>query len=202
VECLCLKCYSVSKEPEARGKSQGLHTKGLLRGILIPNLHLTKVSFIQENLFGTNIQGGTRGVVSMAVLSLPAQSEIQSYQKLEEAQEAARNDNKAILMVFAGSDWCRPCIQFKKEILESDDFRHYQNDDLVLLYLDFPSKKKNQLPDDLKAQNERLAEQFNKEGAFPKILLVDSELNVLSYLKFTNQQPSDFVKECQKILSK
>ena len=33
--------------------------------------------------------------------------------------EAARKD-QTVLIVFSGSDWCKPCIQLKKSVLSSD----------------------------------------------------------------------------------
>ena len=56
----------------------------------------------------------------------------------------ANNENKNIVMVFAGSDWCAPCIKLEKYILESDDFKNYAKEHWVLLKLDFPKKEKKQ----------------------------------------------------------
>ena len=140
-------------------------------------------------------------MVSLTFVSLSAQDTHMAHSSLEAAQQEAREKQAPILMVFAGSDWCHPCIQFKKEILESEAFKAYQADNLVLLYLDFPSKRKNQLAPELKKQNEQLAERFNKDGSFPKILLVDTDLNKLADLKFTNQLPSDFIADCKQKLS-
>jgi len=33
--------------------------------------------------------------------------------------------NKAILIVFQGSDWCAPCIKMKKEIWSSEIFQRF-----------------------------------------------------------------------------
>ena len=35
---------------------------------------------------------------------------------IEEAKKIAAKDNRPIALIFSGSDWCKPCIKFKKEI--------------------------------------------------------------------------------------
>ena len=102
-------------------------------------------------------------------------------------------------MVFAGSDWCRPCIQFKREILLQESFTSYASENLVLLYLDFPSQKKNKLSEEQTAHNEKLAEKYNPRGAFPAILLFDKDEKLLGKLSFRNQGPETFVEECKKL---
>lgn len=127
-------------------------------------------------------------------MPLAGQQNVSWVHKVEEAQTLAQAENRQILMVFAGSDWCRPCIQFKKDILESSTFATYAKDKLVVLYLDFPARRKNQLPALQKAHNEALAEQYNTSGLFPNILLFSPQLDLQSTLDFKNQSPQTFVK--------
>lgn len=109
------------------------------------------------------------------------------------AIEDATTNNRDILMVFAGSDWCRPCIKFKKDILENTAFVSYSQENLTILYLDFPAKKKNKLSKEETEQNEALAEQYNKSGMFPKIVLVDNNLKTIKELAFKNQSAEEFL---------
>lgn len=130
------------------------------------------------------------------LMSMPliAQTNPLFVDKIEDAQTLAQEENRQILMVFAGSDWCRPCIQFKKDILESSTFATYAKDNLVVLYLDFPARRKNQLSALQKAHNEDLAEQYNTSGLFPNILLFSPDLDLHSQLEFKNQSPQAFVQ--------
>lgn len=112
-----------------------------------------------------------------------------------DAIDYAQEHNTSILMVFAGSDWCRPCIKFKKQVLMDSDFVTFAQEDLAILYLDFPANKSNKLSKELKTQNENLAERFNKSGAFPKIILFDSDMNKLKDLTFKNQSAEEFIKQ-------
>ena len=60
-----------------------------------------------------------------------------------------------------------------KELLFSEGFQKFSSKNLVLLELDFPYSKKNKLSNDQIKHNESLADQYNPEGSFPKMLLVD-----------------------------
>lgn len=91
---------------------------------------------------------------------------------LDEAQKIAAENDLRVLMVFSGSDWCRPCQAFKKEVLLDASFRTAAKDKVVVLYLDFPAKKRNMLPEKEAAKNAALAEQYNRNGTFPTVLLM------------------------------
>lgn len=131
---------------------------------------------------------------TISCLSINAQTQQEAWftdQSDAMAYAAEHDDN--ILMVFAGSDWCRPCIQFKKDILEATDFKEYADGNIVILYLDFPSKKKNKLSKEATKNNEALAEKYNQSGSFPKIVLLDKDMNKIKDLNYEGQSSEDFV---------
>lgn len=115
----------------------------------------------------------------------------------DEAIEFAKAQEGKILMVFGGSDWCRPCKQFKKEILDSVDFQEATSKNTAILYLDFPSKKKNKLTKSARKHNENLAAKYNTSGSFPKIILMDHEMNKIKEILYENQSSSDFISLLQ-----
>ena len=115
----------------------------------------------------------------------------------DEAKQLAKEQDKKILMVFAGSDWCAPCIKLKKKTLITDEFQEFENENLVVLYLDFPQRKKNRLSKELTKHNEALAEQYNKSGVFPNILLMDSLGQVIKTLKYESQSVEEFIIELE-----
>lgn len=108
--------------------------------------------------------------------------------------EHAKNEDHHVLMVFAGSDWCRPCIQFKESILMQDDFQAYAKKSIDVLYLDFPAKKKNKLSKEQIAHNESLAEKYNQSGLFPHIILMDKNEKVVKTINFEGQDVDTFIK--------
>ena len=115
------------------------------------------------------------------------------------AKAFASEHQTNILMVFGGSDWCKPCIRFKNDILDAETFKKWSSENIAILYLDFPAKKKNKLSPEQTAHNETLAEQFNKSGFFPNIFVLNSEEQVLANLKFKNQDADTFINELQGI---
>lgn len=107
--------------------------------------------------------------------------------------------NKPILLVFSGSDWCRGCILFDNNVLQKEAFQTLHPKQVLLYKADFPRKKKLQPPLPIKAQNETLAQQYNPNGIFPYILLLDSDLNVLLEEQ-GNIDPAQFMATMSRFL--
>lgn len=122
------------------------------------------------------------------------------FSNINDAKAYATEHKVPILMVFAGSDWCRPCMQFKQDILKNPVFEEYAADHMAVLYLDFPIKKANKLSPEQTAHNEKLADKYNKSGAFPSILLIDADENILGPLHFENQTPEAFIASFKALL--
>ncbi len=123
-------------------------------------------------------------------LNLSAQSSEKSedwFINFDQAKKEAAAQNKYILAYFSGSDWCRPCIQLKMEVLESQEFKSFADSFLVVVQFDFPAKQKNKLPDEQVKHNEDMAERFNKEGAFPAVSIIDNKENLLETIKGYNR---------------
>ncbi|MFC1223090.1 Thioredoxin-like [Pedobacter suwonensis] len=121
-------------------------------------------------------------------------------ENFSEAQQQAKATHKQILINFSGSDWCGPCIRLRKEILESERFEQYADQNLILVRADFPRQKKNQLTKEQVKLNEALAEVYNKDGKFPYTLLVDEDGKVLkTWDGFPNESPEAFVSELDKL---
>ena len=113
---------------------------------------------------------------------------------LAEAKRIAAEKQAEILVVFAGSDWCRPCIQLKRNILENENFIEAVADRLVVLYLDFPARKKNRLSEAQVLHNEALAERYNRLGAFPKLVLLDAREEILAQPEYKAQSVEAFIQ--------
>ena len=90
----------------------------------------------------------------------------------------AQSENKSILLVFSGSDWCSNCIKLKTNVFEKEDFKVLQSEKFEMYTADFPRTKKT-VEDQRTLDNEMLADKFNPKGQFPFILLLDNNQNVL-----------------------
>jgi thioredoxin-related protein len=118
----------------------------------------------------------------------------------EEAKATATEQNKSILLVFSGSDWCGPCIKLDKNVWQSADFKSYAEEKLVLLRADFPKKKGNALSEDIKNGNLALAEKYNKDGYFPFVVVLDKTGKVLAKKGYENQTATKYISELQAII--
>ncbi len=113
----------------------------------------------------------------------------------DEVKALAQKENKNIIMVFAGSDWCAPCIKLEKYIWESKDFKEYAEENWVLLKLNFPKRKTNKLSKEQQTHNDALAEKYNKKGYFPLVLVLDKNGKVLGETGYKDISPQSYIDE-------
>ena len=111
-----------------------------------------------------------------------------------EAQKKAVTENRNILLVFSGSDWCAPCIKLDKTIWKSEEFNKEATENWILYKADFPKKKANLLSLELTAENKKIAERYNKEGNFPLVLLLDPSGKVLGITGYKNVTPQEYIQ--------
>ncbi|MEC7770877.1 MAG: thioredoxin family protein [Bacteroidota bacterium] len=110
----------------------------------------------------------------------------------DEAQDLAQKDNKNIVLVFQGSDWCAPCIKLDREIWSSSEFQDLAKDYFVMLKADFPRRKKNQLPEAQEARNKSLAAKYNPNGYFPYVVVLNPSGKVLGQAGYEKTSPKAY----------
>ncbi len=113
---------------------------------------------------------------------------------LKEAEKEAEAQNKKILLVFSGSDWCGPCIKLDKNVWQSDVFKAESQKRWVLIKADFPKKKANMLSPELTSSNEKLAEKYDREGNFPLVVLLDKTGKVIGEKGYVNIPAEDYIQ--------
>jgi rhodanese-related sulfurtransferase/thioredoxin-related protein len=116
----------------------------------------------------------------VAGISVPAQaqsekSDLTWLRDLSAAQAQAKAEHKSVLLFFHGSDWCPPCIEMQRQVINSPAFAQYAHRSLVLVDVDFPEKSMQ--PEELRRANLALKAKFNlslelSEG-FPTIVLLN-----------------------------
>lgn len=124
------------------------------------------------------------------------------FTNLDEAKATAVKNNQLILINFSGSDWCGPCVRMYKEIFDSEVFKLFANDNLVLLNADFPRQRKNQLSKAQQKENDHLAELYNPEGKFPYTVLITTDGKVLKdWDGYPREGMSGFMEEIKQVVS-
>jgi thioredoxin-related protein len=118
---------------------------------------------------------------------------------INKAKQQATSEEKEIVLVFAGSDWCAPCIKLEKKIWESEQFQRLAKDTFVMLKADFPRRKKNRLPKQQQKHNDALAEKYNRKGNFPLVVVLDKNGNVKGKVGYENISPIDYYKKLKAL---
>jgi thioredoxin-related protein len=137
-------------------------------------------------------------VLFITINSVFAQETISKtwYLNIDTAKVEAKKTNKPIMIVFSGSDWCKPCMKLKHEILESETFLNFAKDSLVLVAADFPRLKTNKQDDAQVKHNEKLASKFNNDGSFPKVTIINADEKILGTLGYKAISPREYINEC------
>ena len=111
---------------------------------------------------------------------------------LDQSITKAKEEHKKVLFFFSGSDWCSPCVRFKKNYIDNPSFKEFASTNLILYNADFPKLKKNALSKEQTAENEKLAEKFNPKGIFPLIILLNENGTIQ---KKWEELPSESIDE-------
>ena len=131
---------------------------------------------------------------------------------IDAAIELAEKEDKDVLVLFTGSDWCPPCIKLEKEVLSKEDFLKEIKPGFVLVKLDFP--RSTPQGEGIAARNQEWSEKFGIDG-YPTILLMDPKekpfgftgyedggvenyLGLLEELRQARIRRDDFLKAAEK----
>lgn len=109
---------------------------------------------------------------------------------VETAVKLAKEQDKAVMLEFTGSDWCPPCIMMAKKVFSKEEFVKKASEKYILVHLDFPKGDK-----ELAEKNKPYAEEYEIEG-YPTVILLDSEGK-----EFTRFFASEF-PDLEKFLAK
>lgn len=115
------------------------------------------------------------------------------YSNFAEAQEVSKKQDKLLILVFSGSDWCAPCIKLDKDIWQSSEFKSYASEHYVLYKADFPRRKANQLSEVVSEENRILAEKYNSKGYFPLVLVLNKKSEVLGETGYQKVTPKAYI---------
>ncbi len=133
----------------------------------------------------------------LAVISSPAQNTpwIPTW---NQADSIARSRDIPLLLVFSGSDWCKPCMRLEKTIFQSSLFMQNCGKKFAAIRADFPQKK-NRLPGPEAAlANDLLAAQYNPQGIFPYLLLISPGTGNRLILPDSFDNPEEFIRQIER----
>ncbi|MHA7830146.1 MAG: thioredoxin family protein [Flagellimonas sp.] len=140
-------------------------------------------------------------IIYILLFACTGMLQAQWQENFDNALKKAATEDKPIVLVFSGSDWCAPCIRLKRHIFDSEEFQAYAAENYVMYDADFPRKKQNKLPEEKMNQNKSLAEKYNPKGYFPLVVVMDKDQNVLGTTGFVARtSPEKYIKTLNKFL--
>ena len=93
--------------------------------------------------------------------------------RIDTALAAAKEENKKIFVLTTGSDWCSWCKRLYSEVLSSRTFLDYAEDNLILVYLDYPNGSKQ--PESQKLYNEFIVKPLNISRGAPAAFILSPD---------------------------
>jgi len=116
---------------------------------------------------------------------------------LNSARAQAKQEGKAVLINFTGSDWCGWCIKLKQEVFSQPQFDEYADKHLILVEIDFP-KKATQSPA-AKKGNSILAKAMSV-SSFPTLVFLDRHGRELGRSGYKPGGTAAFIQEATRIV--
>lgn len=116
---------------------------------------------------------------------------------IEKAKDLAKAENKKIFVDFTGSDWCGWCTKLDEEILSTPKFLNFANENLIMLYLDYPQEKVQ--PEGMQPYNQKIAAEYGVRG-FPTILILDKDGKELIKLGYEKAGTDKFISDIKSVL--
>ena len=90
------------------------------------------------------------------------------------ALQAARQENKYVLIYFAGSDWCPWCQKLKSELIDRPEFTSFAQANLELVDIDSP--RYHPMADLQLQSNRRIKRKYHVTG-YPTLVVLDPNGN-------------------------
>ena len=87
-------------------------------------------------------------------------------------------EHKKIYVLSTGSDWCGWCIKLRNDVLTTSKFKQFAKKNLILLYLDSPSK--NPLPAEQQKHNMLVRNMLGLNGGVPSAVVLDENGKIVA----------------------
>jgi len=132
-----------------------------------------------------------------SLLSQPQTEGIQWFTDFATAQSASQADDKPMLVLFTGSDWCHWCVKLDKEILEDPNYAKNGGDAYRHVYIDSP--RYSRLSPEQEKANAKLREVYDIQG-YPTVLILDAQGNELAEAGYVPGGSAAFFKQVNDAL--
>jgi len=138
-------------------------------------------------------------VVAMVTAAMGADKDSGWTSDFGAATKAAAESKRLILADFTGSDWCIWCKKLDAEVFQTDEFKKFAGENLVLFVADFPNDRP--LAKETAEQNRKLAEKYGVEG-FPTVLLLDAQGKEVARTGYRRGGAAEYVAHLKSLMEK
>ena len=114
-------------------------------------------------------------IILISLLSQNCLSQITKYDDYETTKSEAIIQNKSILIILTGSEWCKPCVKMKKNVFSNPDFVSLLKNNYVIFeinlqrYFDIDSRL---------YKNYTFFKEKYRSNALPSIIVLDKNENL------------------------
>lgn len=136
-------------------------------------------------------------LLSVFLLSGGALADLNWHTNWDSAAAESKKTGKPILVNFTGSDWCGWCIKLKDEVFSKPAFKTWSDKKVVLLEVDFPSKKPQTA--EVKAANQALAKKYGVRG-YPTIMFTKHDGKTIGKLGYMEGGPKAWTGAADKVI--
>lgn len=77
-------------------------------------------------------------ILFLLVTNIGFAQEVEMITDWSQAKELAEKENKRILIILTGSEWCAPCKKTDKKVINNPDFQKYAKENLIVFLIDLP----------------------------------------------------------------
>ncbi len=131
-----------------------------------------------------------------------ASSNAQNWEtNIDTALNKANTENKEIVLVFSGLDWCVPCVKMERNIWQSNEFISFATENLILLKADFPKNSNSKKNESQNIHNNMLKDKYNPKGLFPMVVLLDINGEEIGHTLYKNVKPNKYIEILNKIIT-
>ena len=117
-----------------------------------------------------------------------------------QARKVAAVKKIPMLILFSGSDWCPPCMQLDKKILDTKEFAAYaKKGKFVLFKADFPRSVKK--PAAIAQQNQQLMQIYRVQGV-PTIILAGADGKEFARTGYLPVDVKKYIEHLETLLKK
>jgi|TARA_B110000263_G_scaffold22331_1_gene17415 protein disulfide-isomerase len=145
-------------------------------------------------------------LVAVSLNGFAQQKQLEWHTDVSKAIKISMENEKPLFFFFTGSDWCGWCIKLQKEVFFKPEFEKWAQDNITLVELDFPKRKK--LDASLQKQNDELRNMFAVRGyptgwlVIPEVLDKKINFKKLGKLGYVKGGPSAWIQVVENILKK